>query len=143
MARNFSSCFEVARRNIFETRRDISRLDGITSVTDCPGYRESCHRRPSLIKWSLTTIVLRLMEIRYYSIVAKVHSKLRHITAFLNIKCKEYQNLETKCVTTSRGLPYVVLYQCISSRFAIYFFEFELKVGFCIWVTLCLHQIYW
>ena len=39
-------------------------------VTTCPGYGESCHRWPSLIKWSLTTIVLRLKEIRYCSIVA-------------------------------------------------------------------------
>ena len=40
-------------------------------VTTCPGYGGSCHKRPSLIKWSLTTIVLRLKEIRYCSIVAR------------------------------------------------------------------------
>ena len=34
-----------------------------------------------------------------------VHSKLWHITVFLNIECKKYKNLETKCVTTSPGLP--------------------------------------
>ena len=26
--------------------------------------------------------------------------------AFLNIECKKYKNLETKCVRTSPGLPY-------------------------------------
>ena len=40
-------------------------------VTTCPGYGESCHRWPFLIKWSLTTIVLRLKEIRYCSVVAR------------------------------------------------------------------------
>ena len=63
---------------------------------------------PSLIKWSLTTILLRLKEIRYCSI--EVHSKLWHITAFLNIELKKYKNLETKCVTTSPGLPYTLIF---------------------------------
>ena len=36
------------------------------------------------------------------------HSKLWHITAFLNIESKKYKNLETKCVTTSPGLSYVL-----------------------------------
>ena len=40
-------------------------------VTTCPGYGKSCHRWLSLIKWSLTTIVLRLKEIRYCSIVTR------------------------------------------------------------------------
>ena len=39
-------------------------------VTTCPGYGESCHRLYSLIKWPLKTMVLRLKEIRYCSIVA-------------------------------------------------------------------------
>ena len=52
------------------------------------------------IKWQA---VLRLKEIRYCSIVPK--SSLKTL-AFLNIECKKYKNLETKCVTTSPGLPY-------------------------------------
>ena len=35
------------------------------------------------------------------------YSKLWHVTAFLNIKCKNNKNLEKKCVTTSPGLPYI------------------------------------
>ena len=35
-----------------------------------------------------------------------VDSKLWHITAFLNIECEKYINLEKKCVTTSPILPY-------------------------------------
>ena len=35
-----------------------------------------------------------------------MHLTLWHITAFLNIECKKYKHLETKCVTTSPGLPY-------------------------------------
>ena len=32
-----------------------------------------------------------------------------HITGFLNIECKKYKNLKTKCVKTSPGLPcYIV-----------------------------------
>ena len=38
-----------------------------------------------------------------------VHAKLWHITAFLNIECKKYKNLETKFVTTSPGLPYIFI----------------------------------
>ena len=72
-------------------------------VTTCPGYGERCHRWISLIKWSLTTIVWRLKEIRYCSTVAK--GSLETL-AFINIECKKYKNLETKCVTTSPGLPY-------------------------------------
>ena len=46
-------------------------------VTTCSGYGESCHRWPSLIKkWSLTTIVLRLKEIRYCTIVARDSLKI-------------------------------------------------------------------
>ena len=30
-----------------------------------------------------------------------------HITAFLNIECKKYKNLEAKCVTTNPGLLYL------------------------------------
>ena len=41
------------------------------AVTTCPGYGESCHRWPSLIKWSVTTIVLRFQEIRYCWILAR------------------------------------------------------------------------
>ena len=36
-----------------------------------------------------------------------VHLILWHSTAFLNIKCKKYKNLQTKCVTTSPGLRYI------------------------------------
>ena len=50
--------------------------------------------------------MLRLKEIRYYSIVSSGHLKLWHITAFLNIECKKYKNLETEFVATSPGLPY-------------------------------------
>ena len=41
-------------------------------VTTCPSYGQSYHKWPSLIKWSLTTTVLRLKEIRYCSVVARV-----------------------------------------------------------------------
>ena len=50
-------------------------------------------------------IVLRLKEIRHCLIVARGSLKT---LAFLNIKCKKYKNLETKCGTTSPGLPYFV-----------------------------------
>ena len=47
---------------------DITFYSIKCGVTTCPGYRETCHRWPTVIKWSLTTI-LRLKEIRYCSIV--------------------------------------------------------------------------
>ena len=75
-------------------------------MTTCPGYGENCYRWPSLINWSLTTIVLRLKGIRYCSIAARGSFKT---LAFLNIECKKYKNIETKCVTTSPGLPYSLL----------------------------------
>ena len=41
-----------------------------------------------------------------FNCIQGFHSKLWHITAFLNIECKKYKNLETKRMTTSPGLPY-------------------------------------
>ena len=44
---------------------------------------------------------------------------LWHITVFLNIECKKYKNLETKCVTTSPRLPYffeTIVFHCEFSK---------------------------
>ena len=65
-------CRALEQSNIFvQLSLDITFHAIECGVTTCPGYGESCHRWPSLIKWSLTTIVLRLKEIRYCSIVAR------------------------------------------------------------------------
>ena len=47
----------------------------------------------SLIKWSLTTIMLRSKEAWYCSIVARGSLRIWHVTSFLNIECKKYKNL--------------------------------------------------
>ena len=68
----FLHCSTIERTNIFvQLSLDITFHAIECGVTTCPGHGESCHRWPSLIKWSLTTIVLRLKEIRYCSIVAR------------------------------------------------------------------------
>ena len=68
----FLHCSVLEYTNIFvEFSLDITFHAIECGVTTCPGYGESCHRWPSLIKWSLTTIVLRLKELRYCSIVAR------------------------------------------------------------------------
>ena len=60
----------LEKTNIFvQLSLDITSNAIKCGVTTCPGYGESCHRWSSLIKWSLTTIVLRLKEIWYCSIV--------------------------------------------------------------------------
>ena len=62
----------LEKTNIFvQLSSDITFHATECGVITCPGYGESCHRWPSLIKWSLTTIVLRLKEIRHCSIVAR------------------------------------------------------------------------
>ena len=68
----FAHCSALEQTNNFvQLSLDITFQTNEFSVTTCPGYGKSCHRWPSLIKWSLTTIVLRLKEIRYCSIVAR------------------------------------------------------------------------
>ena len=100
----FLHCSALESSNIFvQLSSDITFHAIECGVTTCPSDGESCHRWSSLIKWSLTTIVLRLKEIRDCSIVARGSLKT---LAFLNIECKKYKNLETKCVTTSPDLPY-------------------------------------
>ena len=59
----------VAQYTIVQLSLDITFHAIECGVKTCPGYGDSCYRWPSLIKCSLTTIVLRLKEIRYYSIV--------------------------------------------------------------------------
>ena len=88
-------------------------------VTTCPGYGKSCHRWPLLIKWSLTTIVLRLKEIRYCSIVASDSLKTLAYHSLSKYWMQKIKNLETKYVTTSPSLPYYFF--CLSSFLVIYF----------------------
>ena len=67
---------------------------------------------PSLIKWSSTTMVLRLKGIQYHSIVARglLKTLAYHSLPKYDIKSKKYGNLETKCVTTSPGVPYTYVF---------------------------------
>ena len=65
-------CSALESTNIFvQLSSDITFHTIECGVTTCPGYRESCHRWPSFMKWSLRTIVLILKEIRYCWIVAR------------------------------------------------------------------------
>ena len=81
-------------------------------------------------KMVIKTIVLRLKKIRYCS---TVWGSLKTL-AFLNIECKEYKNLETKCVTTSPGLPYRFLFSYSYTRSQSIF---SLSSSPIINVTLC------
>ena len=84
----FLHCSAPKWTNIFfELSLDITFHTIKCGVTTCPGYGKICHRWPSLIKWLLTTIVLRLKAIRYYSSVARgslktleYHSLLKYWT---------------------------------------------------------------
>ena len=82
------------RVNIFFFQLSLDITTFKCGLTTCSGYGESCHSWPSRIKWSLTAIVL------WFFLV------------FLDIECKKYKNLETKCVPTSPGLPYSRLQRC-------------------------------
>ena len=63
-------CSALEWTNIFiQLSLDITFHAIECGVTTCPGYGESWHKLTSLIKWSLTTIVLRLKGIRYCSII--------------------------------------------------------------------------
>ena len=88
-------------------------------------------RWTSLMKWSITTAVLRLKEIRYCSIVARgslktlaYHSLPKYwilkIKYWINIE--KNKNLETKCVTTSPGLPYLLRFKLWMRFFSKYEF---------------------
>ena len=68
----FLHCNAQEEHNIFvRLSSDITFHAIECGVTTCPSYDDSWHMWPSLIKWLLTIIVLRLMEIRYCSIVAR------------------------------------------------------------------------
>ena len=87
-------------------------------VTTCPGYEESCHGWSSLIKRSLKTVVLRLKEILYCLIVAR--GSLRTLTyhSLLKYWMQKIKKFETKCVTTSPGLPYMcVIYNFLARKY--------------------------
>ena len=102
----FLHCSALEQTNIFvQLSLDITFHAIEWGVITRAGYGESCHRWPSFIKWSFTTIVLRFREVQYCSIVAKDSLKIWHNIALLNIECKKFKNLETKCVTISPGMP--------------------------------------
>ena len=61
---------------------------------------------PSLIKWSLITIMIRLKEIRYCSIVDRGSLRILAYHSFSKYWMQKIQKSWTKCVTTSPGLPY-------------------------------------
>ena len=44
---------------------------------------------------------------------------IQNFGIFLNIKCKKYEKLETKCVATSPGLPYFFNANDMSNVFAL------------------------
>ena len=87
-------------------------------VTACPECEEICHKWPSLIKWSLTTIVLRLKDIRYCSIVARGRLKTLAYHSLPKYLMQKYKNLETKFVPTSPGLPYSIVSLRFFSEFS-------------------------
>ena len=71
--------------------------------------------------------MLRLKGIRYCSIVAR--GSLKTLASFLNIECKKYKNLETKCVTTSPGLPYCNLCYSMTLSFILGYHAHSTGVG--------------
>ena len=103
----FLHCSALKPTNIFvQLSLDITFHAFECGVTTCPGYGESCQRWPFLIKWSLTTLVLRLKIIRYcLIIVARGSLKTLAYHSLPKYWMQKIQKLEKKCVTTSPGLP--------------------------------------
>ena len=68
----FWHCSALEWTNIFvQSNSDITFHAIECGVTTCLGDGKSCHMWLSIIKWSLTTIMLRLKEIWHCSIVAR------------------------------------------------------------------------
>ena len=70
-----------------------------------PRTGAGCHRWRPLINCLLTTIVIRLNEIRYCSIVAEISLEILAYHSLPKNQTRKIQKLQTKSVRTSSGLP--------------------------------------
>ena len=127
-----------ALSNIFvQLSLDITFYAIECGMTTCPGYGESCHRWPSLIKWSIITIVSCLKKIRYCLIVARGSLKTLAYHSLPKYWIKKIQKSWNKmCDNLPRSSLFISIYSldlCLKSlRSELHGFPY----GFCSQFTI-------